>query len=82
MPKVLSIGVCDDNMIECTVLSQKIKRLLSLKGIAAAVSDFYSGQALLIWEQKIDILFLDIKMATLACLPFAWNMVFHPFVLS
>ena len=65
MPKVLSIGVCDDNMIECTALSQKIKRLLSLKGIAATVSDFYSGQALLIWEQKIDILFLDIKMASL-----------------
>ena len=33
-----------------------------MKGIAATVSDFYSGQALLIWEQKIDILFLDIKM--------------------
>ena len=65
MPKVLSIGVCDDNMIECTALSQKIKRLFSLKGIAATVSDFYSGQALLIWEQKIDILFLDIKMASL-----------------
>lgn len=62
---MLWIGVCDDNIIECTALSRKIKKLLSLKGIAASVSDFYSGSALLAWNQKIDILFLDIKMASM-----------------
>lgn len=62
---MLSIGVCDDNMIECTALSRKIKKLLFLKGITASVSDFYSGQTLLAWDQKIDILFLDIKMASM-----------------
>lgn len=61
----LFIAVCDDNIVECTRLSQKVQKLLSEREIEAAMMNFYSGQALTACSQNFDILFLDIKMAVM-----------------
>lgn len=62
---VLFIAVCDDNIAECTSLSQKVRKMLFNREIAAVVKDFYSGTALSACNQTFDILFLDIKMAVM-----------------
>lgn len=61
----LFIAICDDNIVECTRLSQKIQKMLSAREIEAVMMDFYSGQALSAYRQNFDILFLDIKMAVM-----------------
>ncbi len=59
---MLSIAVCDDEMIECCNLSNKIKAILDERDIPCIIRRFFNGEALLQEYDHFDILFLDILM--------------------
>lgn len=59
---MLSIAVCDDEVLECCNLSKKIRRILTELHVPFIVRQFTSGQELLKCSEKFDILFLDIIM--------------------
>ena len=59
---MLSIAVCDDEMLQCCMLSQKIEKMLKQRNLPCTVRQFYSGDALLKEAEHFDILFLDILM--------------------
>lgn len=59
---MISIAICDDEQY----MSDKIKKMVSdffhNKNIEISISQFSSGEDLLKYNKKIDILFLDIQM--------------------
>lgn len=59
---MLSIAVCDDEMIECCTIAGKIKKILKEMKIPYMVQQFYSGQELIKSSVQFDIIFLDIIM--------------------
>lgn len=59
---MLSIAVCDDNMIECSDLSRRIRELLKELGQPCILRQFGSGRELLSAEGQFDLVFLDILM--------------------
>lgn len=59
---MLSIAVCDDNMLDCCNIARKIKSILEGLGEACIIHQFYSGKELLQTTEKFDIIFLDIIM--------------------
>lgn len=59
---MLSIAVCDDEMLQCCMLSKKIEKILGQMKLSCTIHRFYSGEALLKEAEHFDILFLDILM--------------------
>lgn len=62
---MLSIAVCDDDLLFCTRLSEKIRRMLEQLGRDCQIRQFQSGTELLGAVEQFDIIFLDILMADL-----------------
>lgn len=59
---MLSVAVCDDEVLWCCVLSNRIQEILNEMGIPCTVCQFYNGNTLLMEAEHFDILFLDILM--------------------
>lgn len=59
---MLSIAVCDDEIIECARMAGKIRRALEEMKVPCFVYQFNSGEDLLQSAKNFDIIFLDIMM--------------------
>ena len=59
---MLSIAVCDDELIECCNMAGKIKHILDEMKIPCIIRQFQSGRKLLQALESFDIVFLDIIM--------------------
>ncbi|MDE6530130.1 MAG: LytTR family DNA-binding domain-containing protein [Lachnospiraceae bacterium] len=59
---MLSIAVCDDEVIECCNMARKIKEILEEMKIPCMIRQFRSGGELLQALESFDIIFLDIIM--------------------
>ena len=59
---MLSIAVCDDEVIECCNMARKIKDILEEMKIPCIIRQFQSGRELLQTIESFDIVFLDIMM--------------------
>lgn len=59
---MLSIAVCDDEIIECCQISKKIKKVLEEIKVPYIIQQFYNGKELLQESGEFDIIFLDILM--------------------
>lgn len=59
---MLSIAVCDDEVIECCNIARKIKDILEEMKIPCIIRQFRSGGELLQVLESFDIVFLDIIM--------------------
>ncbi|MCM1541111.1 MAG: LytTR family DNA-binding domain-containing protein [Blautia sp.] len=59
---MLSIAVCDDEVIECCNMARKIKDILEEMKISCIVRQFSNGRELLQALESFDIVFLDILM--------------------
>lgn len=59
---MLSIAVCDDEVIECCNMARKIKDILEEMKIPCIIRQFRSGGELLKAIESFDIVFLDIIM--------------------
>ena len=59
---MLSIAVCDDEVLQCCTLSNKIREILEQRNLSCTIRQFYNGNALLQEAGHFDILFLDILM--------------------
>ncbi len=62
---MLSIAVCDDEVVECCNMARKIKDILEEMKIPCIVRQFWSGEKLLQALEGFDIVFLDIIMQDL-----------------
>ncbi|MDE6435805.1 MAG: LytTR family DNA-binding domain-containing protein [Lachnospiraceae bacterium] len=70
---MLSIAVCDDEVIECCNMARKIKDILEEMKIPCIVRQFQSGGELLQALESFDIVFLDIIMQGLDGMKTAQN---------
>lgn len=59
---MLSIAVCDDEVIECCSMAGKIKEILEEMKTPCMIRQFDSGRKLLQAPESFDIVFLDIMM--------------------
>lgn len=59
---MLSIAVCDDEIIECARMAEKIRGTLEKMKVPCFVRQFNSGEALLHAADDFDMIFLDIMM--------------------
>ncbi len=59
---MLSIAVCDDEVIECCNMEKRIKRVMEEMKIPCIIRQFRSGGELLQTLESFDIVFLDIIM--------------------
>ena len=59
---MLSVAVCDDEVIECCNMARKIKDILEEMKIPCIIRQFQSGRELLQAMESFDIVFLDIMM--------------------
>ena len=62
---MLSIAVCDDEVIECCNMAKRIKEMMEEMKIACIIRQFQSGRELLQALESFDIVFLDIIMQDL-----------------
>lgn len=62
---MLSIAVCDDEVIECCSMARKIKDILEEMKMPCIVRQFCNGRELLQALESFDIVFLDIIMQDL-----------------
>lgn len=62
---MLSIAVCDDELIECCCIAGKIKKIMEEMKLPCILRQFSSGQELLKSTENFDIIFLDILMKDL-----------------
>lgn len=62
---MLSIAVCDDNIVECSSLSVKVRRMMEKLGQSCILRQFGSGRELLEAAEQFDLVFLDIMMQEL-----------------
>lgn len=62
---MLSVAICDDEILACIDIDRQVKKVLTDKRITHTTNCFSSGQALIDSALNFDIIFLDIKMATL-----------------
>ncbi len=62
---MLSIAVCDDEVIECCSMARKIQDILEEMKIPCIIRRFQSGRELLQALESFDIIFLDIIMQDL-----------------
>lgn len=59
---MLSIAVCDDEIIECAGMAEKIRGTLEEMKVPCFLRQFNSGEELLQSKEDFDIVFLDIMM--------------------
>ncbi len=59
---MISIAVCDDELLECFSISAKIRTCMDEMGILCNIEQFQSGKALLESLGRFDLIFLDILM--------------------
>ena len=59
---MLSVAVCDDEVIECCNMARKIKDILEEMKIPCIIRQFQSGRELLQAMESFDVVFLDIMM--------------------
>ena len=59
---MLSIAVCDDEIIECCSMAKKIKEIMEEMKIPCIIRQFQSGGQMLQAPESFDIVFLDIIM--------------------
>ena len=59
---MLSIAVCDDEMLDCCNMARDIKDILGEMEITCIIRQFYNGKELLQAAENFDIIFLDIMM--------------------
>lgn len=59
---MLSVAVCDDEVLECCNIAGKIREILKEIKIPCIIRQFYSGRELLQSKESFDIIFLDILM--------------------
>lgn len=59
---MLSIAVCDDEIVECAHMAEKIRGTLEEMKVSCFLHQFNSGEELLQSEESFDIIFLDIMM--------------------
>ncbi len=62
---MLSIAVCDDEVIECCGMAKRIKEIMEEMKIPCIIRQFQSGRELLQALESFDIIFLDIIMQDL-----------------
>lgn len=62
---MLSIAVCDDEVIECCNMAKRIKEIMEEMKIPCIIRQFRSGGELLQALESFDIVFLDIIMQEL-----------------
>ena len=62
---MLSIAVCDDEVIECCNMAKRIKQIMEEMKIPCIIRQFQSGGELLQALESFDIVFLDIIMQDL-----------------
>ena len=62
---MLSIAVCDDEVIECCNMAKRIKKIMEEMKIPCIIRQFRSGGELLQALESFDIVFLDIIMQEL-----------------
>ncbi len=62
---MLSIAVCDDEVIECCNMAKRIKEIMEEMKIPCIIRQFQSGEELLQALESFDIVFLDIIMQDL-----------------
>ena len=62
---MLSIAVCDDEVIECCSMARKIKEIMEEMKIPCIIRQFQSGGEMLQALESFDIVFLDIIMQDL-----------------
>ena len=62
---MLSIAVCDDEVIECCSMAKTIKEILEEMKVPCIIRQFQSGGELLQAVESFDIVFLDIIMQDL-----------------
>lgn len=59
---MLSVAICDDEIIECCRMKRKIEEILNEINIPCIIRQFGSGRQLLQVQESFDIIFLDIMM--------------------
>ena len=59
---MLSIAVCDDEVIECCSMAKRIREMMEEMKIPCIIRQFRSGGELLQAQESFDIVFLDIIM--------------------
>lgn len=59
---MLSIAVCEDEVIECCRMAGKIQEILKAMKVSCIVRKFYNGKELLQAPESFDVIFLDILM--------------------
>lgn len=59
---MISIAVCDDDLLFCARLSEKIQSFMERSGRSCVVRQFQSGKELLGEAEQFDLIFLDILM--------------------
>ncbi len=59
---MMSIAVCDDEIIECSNIAKRIRKILEEMQIPCIIRQFGSGPELLQAEESFDLIFLDIIM--------------------
>lgn len=62
---MLSVAVCDDEVMECCNIAGKIKEILKEMKVPCMIRQFYGGRELLQSKEGFDIIFLDILMCNL-----------------
>ncbi len=63
--KMLSIAVCDDEVIECCNMAKRIKEIMEEIKMPCIIRQFQSGGELLQTLESFDVVFLDIIMREL-----------------
>jgi len=59
---MLVFGICDDQPLACRETESRIRKFIESFKIEYEIHVFHNGEALLKYDKKIDILFLDIAM--------------------
>lgn len=62
---MLSIAVCDDDMLDNCNIIKMVKMIMEARRIPCLIRQFISGQELLAASESFDIIFLDILMQEL-----------------
>lgn len=62
---MLWIAVCDDEVMECNKIAEKIRGILEEMKVPCTIRQFYGGKELLQSQENFDMIFLDILMGGL-----------------
>ena len=59
---MIHVAICDDEKYMSDMIRRSVSDFFRKKNMEITISQFSSGESLLKYEKKIDILFLDIQM--------------------